>query len=210
MVVLMSHGSFAQMKMDSPNEKPLAGTEALRTDMRTLWTEHVGWTRQVILCITDDLPGKDQAVKRLLQNQVDLGNAIKPYYGNEAGEKLTNLLYPHIKIAAEVVEAAKAGNTAVLAEANKRWYANADEIALFLSTANPHWELSDMKIMMNEHLRLTTDEAVTRIEKDYDANVVAYDRVQNEVLKMSDMLADGIAKQFPEKFGKNMIKTISN
>jgi hypothetical protein len=214
MVVLMSHTAIAQTKMHTPNpnENALEGTEELRASLRTLWVEHVGWTRQVILCIVDELPGKDQAVKRLLENQVELGNAIKPYYGNEAGEKLTSLLNPHITIAAEVVTAAKSGDTVVLADATEKWYANADEISLFLSTANPYWELAEVKTMMNEHLKLTIDEVVARVEKDYDADVVAYDKVQDEALKMSDMLTDGIVTQFPEKFMKSVmkVKTSSN
>jgi hypothetical protein len=217
MVFLMSQTSLAQVQkldadkhtMMTPNVHALAGIDSLKTNMRHLWVEHVTWTRNVILCIVDELPGKDQAVKRLLKNQVDLGNAIKPYYGKEAGEKLTKLLYPHITIAAEVVEAAKAGNTAVLAEANKRWYANADEISVFLSTANPHWKLADMKVMMNEHLKLTTEAAVSRIKKDYDADVIAYDKVHHDILLMADMLTDGIVRQFPGKFKKGM-KTVSN
>jgi len=172
----------------------------LKLSMRKLWVDHIMWTRNVIFCLVDRLPGKDQAVNRLLQNQVDLGNAIKPYYGEEAGKKLTDLLYPHITIAAEVVNAAKAGNTTALDEANKRWYANADEISEFFAKANPNWEFEEMKMMMREHLKLTTDEAVQRIKKDYDADVIAYDKVHDAILKMSDMLADGIVKQFPDKF----------
>jgi len=174
--------------------------------MRKLWEDHVMWTRNVIFCLVDRLPGKDQAVNRLLQNQVDIGNAIKPYYGEEAGKKLTNLLYPHITIVAEVVNAAKDGNTAALDEANKKWYVNADEISEFLSKANPNWGLEEMKMMMHEHLKLTTDEAVQRIKKDYDADVIAYDKVHEAILKMSDMLADGIVKQFPEKFALRSTK----
>lgn len=189
-------------KENAPGKTSVANQKAieLKTDMRKLWEDHITWTRNVILCLVDDLPGADQAVKRLLQNQVDIGNAIKPYYGEEAGKKLTDLLTPHITIAAEVVKAAKAGNTAALDSANKRWYANADEISDFLSKANPDWALADMKMMMDDHLKLTTDEAVQRIKKDYDADIVAYDKVHDEILKMSDMLADGIAKQFPDKF----------
>ena len=179
----------------------------LKTNMRKLWEDHVVWTRNVILCIVDDLPGTDQAVQRLLQNQVDIGNAIKPYYGEDAGKKLTDLLTPHITIAAEVVKAAKAGNTATLDEANKRWYANADEISAFLCNANPAWDLAHMKMMMNDHLKLTTDEAVQRIKKNYDADIIAYDKVHDEILQMSDMLTDGIVKQFPEKFNTNENKT---
>ena len=147
--LLVSNSLFAQMKMEHKNSTLTPSGYALKADMSKLWEDHVVWTRNVILCITDGLPGTDQAVKRLLQNQTDIGNAIKPYYGEEAGSKLTALLVPHITIAAEVVKAAKAGDAAALSDANKRWYANADEISKFLSSANPAWKLSDMKMMMD-------------------------------------------------------------
>jgi hypothetical protein len=168
--------------------------------MRKLWEDHVVWTRNVIFCLVDELPGKDQAVKRLLQNQVDIGNAIKPYYGEKGGNKLAGLLCTHINLSAEVVEAAKNNNTTTLDAANKKWYANADEISEFLCSANPNWILSDMKVMMKSHLKITTDEAKHRIKKEYDADIIAFDKVHMEILAMADMLADGIIKQFPEKF----------
>lgn len=198
--VLIFSPSFGQMKMETKKADSKVSAATLRTNMRKLWEDHVTWTRNVIFCLVDELPGTDQAVKRLLQNQVDIGNAIKPYYGEKAGNKLTELLKPHITIAAEVVNAAEAGNTAALNIANKKWYANANEISEFLCKANPKWALADMKMMMNTHLKLTTNEAVQRIKKNYDADVIAYDKVHNEILEMSDMLANGIIKQFPEKF----------
>lgn len=177
-----------------------SSAEKLRTDMRKLWEDHIVWTRNVIFCLVDELPGSDQAVNRLLNNQDDIGNAIKIYYGNEAGEKLTGLLKPHITIAAEVVTAAKKGDKTALNDADKRWHSNAKEIAAFLSSANPNWELKDLEHMMNEHLKLTTDEAVARIKKDYKADIEAYDKVHEEILMMADGLSDGIIKQFPDKF----------
>ena len=172
----------------------------LRTGMRQLWEDHVTWTRNVILCVMDGLPGTDQAVARLLKNQDDIGNAIKPYYGDDAGKKLTDLLRVHITTAADLLKAAKSDNNAAFDEANKKWTANADEISDFLSKANPNWPLDDMKTMMHDHLKLTTEEAVARKKKDYDADVKAYDKVHDEILKMSDMLTDGIVKQYPDKF----------
>lgn len=177
-------------------------SEVLNAQMRKLWEDHITWTRNVILCLIDELPGADEAVNRLLQNQVDIGNAIKPYYGVEAGNKLSELLKVHVTISAEVVKAAKASNGPALNEANKRWYANADEISEFLSKSNPNWEVAEMKMMMNEHLKLTTDEAMQRIKKNYATDIMTYDKLHEEVLKMSDMLADGIVLQFPEKFEK--------
>ena len=194
--LLLSFGSFGQMKMNMPS----TATNELRTNMRKLWEDHITWTRNVICCLVDNLPGTDEAVKRLLKNQDDIGNAIKPVYGEDAGNKLTALLHDHITISADVVKAAKASDNPALDAANKKWYANADDISAFLAKANPNWKLDDMKNMMHDHLKLTTDEAVARIKKDYNADVSAYDKVHNEILEMSDMLTDGIVKQFPDKF----------
>ncbi|MGH2574981.1 MAG: glycosyltransferase [Ignavibacteria bacterium] len=170
--------------------------------MRKLWEDHIVWTRNVIFNIIDGLEGTDKAVERLLKNQDDIGNAIKPFYGEEAGKKLTELLSGHITTAADLLKAAKVNDQNAFTDANKKWYDNADEIAAFLSGANPNWPKKDMTQMMHEHLALTTEEAVARLKKDFAADVAAYDKVHDEILMMSDALADGIIKQFPEKFNR--------
>lgn len=185
-----------KMKMNGHNSQ----AAQLRVNMHKLWEDHVTWTRNVILNIIDGLPGTDQAVARLLKNQDDIGNAIKPVYGEAAGAELTRLLREHITTAADLLKAAKAGDNTAFQDANKKWVANADEISAFLSKANPNWKLEDMKKMMHDHLDLTTQEATARLKKDYDADVKAYDKVHDEILMMADMLAEGIVKQFPEKF----------
>ena len=186
----------AQMNMKANSSKG----EQLRMAMHKLWEDHIVWTRNVILNIMDDLPGTEQAVNRLLSNQDDIGNAVKPFYGEAGGKELTRLLREHITTAADLLKAAKAGNNTAFDAANKKWIANADEISDFLSKANPNWKLADMKKMMHDHLTLTTDEAVARLKKDYAADVKAYDKVHDEILMMADMLTDGIIKQFPGKF----------
>jgi len=174
---------------------------ALHDAMRKLWEDHITWTRVFIISAVADLPDKATATERLLQNQVDIGNAIKPLYGEPAGNKLTALLKEHITTAAEVVAAAKANDQAKLTDANKRWFANADQIADFLSSANPkNWPQAEMRSMMKEHLDLTTQEAVARLRGDWAADVKAYDAVHQQILKMADHLTMGIVKQFPDKF----------
>lgn len=173
---------------------------SLRTNMRKLWSDHVWWTRDYLITAIADMPDLNATTQRLLKNQDDIGTAIVPYYGKEAGKKLTALLKEHILIAADVVAAAKANNTAKLKEADTKWHANADAIALFLSDANPHWPKKEMQDMMYEHLKLTTEEAVARLKKDWAADIDAFEKVFNEIMMMSDMLTTGIAQQFPEKF----------
>ncbi len=169
--------------------------------MRKLWEDHITWTRLFIVSAASDLPDKDATLGRLLQNQVDIGNAIKPFYGDAAGERLTALLKDHIAIAGEVLAAAKAGRTEPLTSASRRWYANADDIAAFLSSANPQaWPLAEVKSMMSEHLDLTTAEVVAHLKGQWQADVAAYDSVHAAILKMADMLSSGIISQFPGRF----------
>ena len=102
-----------------------------------------------------------------------------------------------------MLQAAKAGDQTQLAAAQKAWYENADQIAAFLAKANPRfWPLADMKKMMHRHLALTTKEAVARLTGDFATDVTAYDQVHNEILRMSNMLANGIIGQFPQRFTK--------
>lgn len=177
------------------------GQSDFRNDMRRLWEDHVTWTRVYIIEALADLPSKDATAARLLRNQSDIGAAIKPFYGAAAGDKLAALLKDHITIATEVIAAAKAGQAARKDDAAKRWGANADEIATFLSGANPqNWPAADMKKHMRDHLDLTTAEVVARLNKDWNADIAAYDRVHEQILGMADMLSSGIIKQHRSKF----------
>jgi hypothetical protein len=55
------------------------------------WGDHLTWTRLFVVSALADSPDLPQTTQRLLQNQVDIGNAIKPFYGDAAGERLTSL-----------------------------------------------------------------------------------------------------------------------
>ena len=174
---------------------------AFHDQMRKLWEDHVTWTRNVIISFDADLPDLNAALARLLQNQADIGNAIKPYYGDAAGNQLTALLREHILGAANVLAALKADDRPALQAALDAWYANAHDIAVFLNSANPkNWPLAEMDQMMRDHLAATTREAVARHQGDWNADVAAYDAVHVQALAMADMLSDGIIAQFPRLF----------
>jgi hypothetical protein len=178
-------------------------TTDFNNSMRKLWEDHITWTRLYIVSAVADLPDKDATTNRLLQNQTDIGNAIKPFYGNQAGEKLTSLLRDHILVAASLIDAAKAGDKAKQDMETKKWFDNADQIATFLSSANPkNWPLKDAKIMMHDHLNVTTSEVVAHLQKKWPEDVAAYDKVHLQILSMADMLSKGIIRQFPSKFRK--------
>lgn len=176
------------------------------SDMRKLWEDHVSWTRLYLVSAAADAPDKDATAKRLLQNQEDIGNAIKPFYGAAAGERLSVLLRDHILIATELIDAAKAGAAAKKEDATRRWRANADEIALFLSAANPnYWPANQLRAMMREHLEMTNDEVAARLNRSWMLDIAAYEKVHEQILKMADMLSAGIVAQFPDRFAADAV-----
>src|ERR1043166_8840343 len=174
---------------------------AFSASMAKLWEDHIVWTRMVIVDFAAGLPDLKAAEGRLLRNQTDIGNAIKPYYGAAAGNALTQLLRTHILEAVPVLQAAKDGDKPGLTKALNAWYANGHQIAVFLSKANPHaWPLSMTSSMMKRHLDLTTKEAVARLQGHWSADIAAYDQVHREILQMASMLSSGIVSQFPNRF----------
>jgi len=184
------------------SRRPISVEELqLRNDMRKLWEDHVTWTRLAVISLIDESPDTNATVARLLQNQQDIGDAIKPFYGNAAGDALAQLLREHILIAADLIAAAKSGDQGRIDAEQARWHQNAREIAAFLSHANPrYWKQDAITEMMFTHLQLTTDEVVARLQGNWDADVAAYDRIHVHILGLADTLSTGIVKQFPGRF----------
>lgn len=206
--------AFALFPAPSGHASPLAAVPAVTANaaapmdravfnnaMRALWEDHIVWTRLYIVSAVAGLPDVQAAAGRLLKNQADIGGAIAPYYGKAAGDQLTALLRSHILIAADLVSAAKAGNTAGVQDASRRWDANAVEIADFLSGANSaNWPRETMRAEMRHHLALTLTEAQARLKGDWAADIAAYDEIHAHILALADVLSTGIVKQFPRQF----------
>jgi hypothetical protein len=174
---------------------------AFHDEMRRLWEDHIVWTRMYIISAIEELPDTDFVAQRLLDNQTHIGDAIKPFYGDQAGEELTLLLRGHILGAVDLLDAAKAGDETALQAASEAWSANADEIAAFLHGANPdNWPEDVLAHEMHMHLELTLREVEAHLSGDYAAGIAAYDEVHYHILHMADLLSDGIASQFSERF----------
>jgi hypothetical protein len=203
-IAVAGPGLQAPQPADAASAGARAERQVFHDAMRKLWEDHIAWTRLFIVSkatLPSDLPDIGPTVDRLLQNQTDLGNAIKPFYGDAAGNELTALLRIHILTAADILTAAKAGDTAAQTAAIEAWYANAHDIAVFLHEANAkNWPLAELDAHMKDHLDLTLVEAVARLEGRYADDVAAYEAIHLQILEMADMLSDGIIRQFPQKF----------
>lgn len=198
-------GSTPRAQVEQSSSVDLPGTLravlAFHDEMRRLWEDHIVWTRGFIISTAHDLPDLAPTTQRLLRNQVDIGNAFRRFYGDRVADQLTQLLTDHILIAAQLVNAAKAGDSAAVAEASAKWTANADDIARLWSQINPRFfPFATMQEHMHHHLMLTLDEASLRLGGDFAGDIAKYDEVQTAILDMADMLSTGIIRQFPGKF----------
>ncbi|MCB2314190.1 acetylglutamate kinase [Clostridium tagluense] len=192
---LYPHECFRGGFYSNPMKITKAELDLMNT-MRMLWEQHGVWTRMAITSMVFGLPDEEMVVNRLLQNPVDFANTLKFFYGDEIASKFSDLLKSHLVIASQLVKAAKAGDNKSATEAEKKWYENADEIAVFLSYINPYWSRETWKAMLHEHLALVKAEAVAMLTKDYAAGIKVYDKIESQALEMADMMAEGIIKQF--------------
>jgi hypothetical protein len=169
--------------------------------MRALWEAHGSWTRMVIVSFAGSLPNLPAEEQVLLQNQVDIGNAVKPYYGRAAGNKLTKLLKDHILGAVTVLEAAKSGDNSRVTAAETDWYANGRQIADFLHAADPRFlSRTAARKMMKTHLDQVIEQAVDELKGNFAAGAQAFGPYIRHILDMADMISSGIIRQFPAKF----------
>ena len=190
-----------RFRRDYDQSKPTSPeTLSLTLALRRLWADHVVWTREYVVAAIADAPDVSAVAGRLLKNQEDIGNAVIPFYGEAAGRRLTELLKEHITIAVDLIAAAKSGEQAKFARADAAWERNAADIASFLAGANPNWPEKDVADLLGQHLSLTKNEAVARLEGRWVDDIEAFDQIFTEILTLSDVLTMGIVKQFPNKF----------
>lgn len=167
---------------------------------RLLWEQHVMWTRMAITAIVFKVPDLKFVLARLLRNATDMGDALRPYYGEEIADAYRDLISEHLMIAADLVTAAANGETEKAEQKEADWYRNADKIAEFLHQINPYNDQEAFRKMLYSHLALTKLEAVCMIQRNFQLEVQVFDQIEAEALMMADMLSEGIFKQFPYMF----------
>lgn len=177
--------------------------QELRQAQRRVWMDHLTWTHFYIADAVAGLPSTLATTDRLLQNQADLGDSIKPYYGLAAGDQLTALLREHINGATRALAAASSGDQQALGAAQNALYANGDQIAQFLATANPNLDVGQLQAVLRTHVDQVLADATTRLTQDWAGNVKAFDDGQNHVLGIADTLSAEIAQQFPGELELN-------
>ena len=172
----------------------------LLEQMNLVWEQHIMWTRMLLISIAENLKDLEATQARLLQNPKDIADIFRRYYGNMVANQIQELLTEHLVIGKELIVALKNNNQEQATKLNTKWYQNADSMAEAFSSINPFYPKEEIRKMLYDHLRLTTNEVNARLKGDYVEDIKAYDMVQKEILKMSQFFVMGIVQQFPNLF----------
>ncbi len=175
-------------------------TSSLHDAMRRLWADHVIWTRQYIVNAVAGARDAQAAAERLLKNQEDIANVFVPFYGEEMGGCLTDLLKSQVLIAVELVNAGIVDDERQFRREERHWNDKAAEIAALLSEANPCWPEKDVQDLLSQELSFTKREFVARFEEDWECDIQYFDDMFSQILTMADVLSEGLVSQFPDRF----------
>ncbi|WP_062990414.1 hypothetical protein [Nocardia anaemiae] len=169
-------------------------------EMRTLWGQHMDGTWAVVVAFADDPVALLPRLDRLLRNQVDIGNAFAPYYGQEVARQLTGLLTIHILQAVPVLTATRIGYKPALDRAVADWHANARDIADFFAGLNPNWPQQDMREALGIHIDQTVADSGAVIGGRNSEATATFDEAKAHMMGFADVLSQGIVTQFPDRF----------
>lgn len=179
---------------------PAPKVAATQAALRDLWVEHVFWVRNVVVAT---LAGnKDQAAAseaEVVANAKQLAGAIEPFYGKAATDKLFGLLAGHYGAVKGYMTAAYAGDNTGKAAAKDKLIKNADEIAVFLSGANPYLPKETLTALLYAHGGHHMMQLDALANKDFAGEAKVWDDMKVHMYVIADALAGGLAKQFPDK-----------
>lgn len=172
----------------------------LNNDMREVWIQHVYWTRMLLISIADRLRDQMAVTNRLLENPKDIAEVFGEFYPEEVTNTITRLLTDHLRIGSAWITAMRDGRTAEAAMLIRQWYENADQMARAFSSINPQYKEDEVREMLYHHLTSTQNEVGARLAGNYNADIQAFDEVEESILEMADYFTSGLVKQFPQNF----------
>lgn len=172
----------------------------LRIALRDLWDGHIFWVRNVVIATHyHDAKAAKVAEDQVVQNAKNIGDAIAGFYGKEAGDKLFKLLAGHYGAVKDYMNASFKGDKKAEAAASDKATKNAEEIAAFLSAANPYLPKDTLFSLLTAHYGHHVTQINSTAAKDFAAEAQNWEIMLKHINGVADALAGALAKQFPEK-----------
>jgi len=173
---------------------------ALVNDMRLAWSQHVYWTRLLLISIAERLLDETDVTNRLLENPYDIAAIFSKYYPQNATKQIASLLTEHLQIGAKLITALRDKEMAQADVLTRDWYRNAEQMSAAFHALNPQYSYDALHEMFDTHLALTTGEVKMRLARNYPADIKAFEQVEREALRMADYFSYGLMSAFPQKF----------
>ena len=176
-------------------------TVDLQLVLRDLWVGHIFWVRNVVLSTRlGNMQAAKAAEEQVVKNARSIADAVIPYYGNEAADRLYGLLAGHYGAVKEYMNATFKRQAAAQKNALAALNSNAMEIADFLSSANPNWPKDALVSLLSSHGEHHVMQINDIAKKDFTAEAQLWPSMLKNIYNIADALAQGIVKQFPAKF----------
>ncbi len=192
----------AQSQAATPNPAKVA---ELKMALRDLYVNHIFWVRSLVVSTRlGEKTAISEADEYGVNNAKAIGQSIAPFYGQAAGEKFATLFAGHYAAVKGYMRAAFAnnfkGNETLKKAAVDALTKNGNEIAVFVSSANPNLPKGTVYALLTAHVAHHIAAIAATAKKDWSREADAWDPMVKHIYTLSDTLADGIAKQFPDKF----------
>ena len=174
---------------------------ATQVALRDLWLGHIFWVRNVVEArLANNAAAVKTAEQQVVDNAKAIAGAIEPYYGKPASEKLFGLLAGHWGAIRAYLDATQAGDKSAQDAAFDKLVGNASEISTFLGGANPHLPVETLRGLLTAHGAHHVDQIQQLKAGEYDQKARTWAAMKDHIYVIADALANGIAKQFPDKF----------
>ena len=180
------------------NQANLTDTKAM---MRNLWAGHIFWIRNVVLDNAIGIPeARNIAEQEVVNNAKQIASTLSPFYGELASENLFTLLADHYGAITEYADATVVGNTLQQEVALAHLSSNADNIAAFLSGANPYLSKDGVRGLIAAHGSHHVAQIIQLQEHDYSSEAQTWKVMRKHADVIADTLTTALAQQFPAKF----------
>jgi hypothetical protein len=198
----LSTNVFAHESM--PQHVPASGNQkVIKTDaaLRDLWLGHAFWVRAVVV---ETLSGNEAAAAaaedEAVSNAKQLAASMEPFYGRAAADQTFKLLVGHYTAVKQYLLATRSHSATRQDSARQAMFKNADEIAVFLSGANPNLNIDALRGMLLTHGAHHVTQIQQIADRKYAQEARTWEAMKNHMYGIADALTFAIAKQFPAKF----------